>query len=119
MSGVTVTLQGGEKLIARLERAESRVERKIALAVASSAIRIQALARQAAPVDTGRLRSSIFVRFLDGGLSAEVRTDVQYASFQEFGTRHIPPRPFLGPAYNDEAPKFLRRIEKILKEAVA
>lgn len=112
MSGLKISLQGGEKLIAALDKAASKVERKIVTAVYASAFRIQAAARRMAPVDTGRLRSSIFVRFFEGGMSAEVGTDVFYAPYQE---RRIG---YLVPAYEAEMPKFSARIKKIMAEGV-
>lgn len=96
MSGVNVSLIGGEKLLAALDRVESKSDRGIINAVYASAFRIQASARRAAAVDMGRLRSSIFVRFLDGGHSAEVGTDVEHGKFVESGRKpgSMPP---LGP----------------------
>lgn len=64
------------------------------------AIRVEAAAKRYAPVDTGRLRSSIqnsLSRDADG-LVAKVGTDVEYALYQEMGTRHQPGTPFLRPA---------------------
>lgn len=48
------------------------------------AVKIEREAKLRAPVDTGRLRSSIRHRLKE--LAAEVLTDVEYAPFQEFGT---------------------------------
>jgi HK97 gp10 family phage protein len=60
------------------------------------ALNIQNYARLVAPVDTGRLRSSIFVRRGDGYV--EVGSNVQYAAYVEFGTRHMAAQPYLRPA---------------------
>lgn len=57
------------------------------LAMNYAAVRCQTRARERCPVDTGRLRTSIRVRFLNGGLAADVYTDVLYAPFVESGTR--------------------------------
>lgn len=46
-------------------------------------------------VDTGTLRSSITKQLL-GSSTLLIYTDVNYAGFHQFGTRHIPARPFLG-----------------------
>lgn len=53
-------------------------------------------ARSYAPVDTGRLRNSIKVDAQAGNIT--VYSDVDYAVYQEFGTRHIAPRAFMGKA---------------------
>lgn len=50
---------------------------------------------------TGNLKNSIAVeeRGMVGGMAeATVGTTVHYGVYQEFGTRSIPARPFLGPA---------------------
>ena len=64
------------------------------------AIRVESAAKQLAPVDTGRLRSSItWALGKDGrGLYAAVGTNVFYAVFQELGTRYMAAHPFLVPA---------------------
>lgn len=60
------------------------------------ALGIQNYARLLAPVDTGRLRSSIFARRGDGYV--EVGSSVNYAVYVEFGTRFSPAQPYLRPA---------------------
>lgn len=56
--------------------------------------------KRLAPWKTGRLRSSITheVSRDDRGLYGRWGTNVEYALFQEFGTRHMPAHPFLRPA---------------------
>lgn len=118
MSGISIRVQKAERLASMLEKVGTDVERKAITAVYASAFRIQADARRNAPVDTGRLRSSIFVRHLQGGMAAEVGTDVHYAPYQEYGTsRGVPPLFFLNFAYDAEAPKFVARMKSILGEA--
>lgn len=53
------------------------------------------------PVDTGRLRSSITVtQGRDGkGFFVDVGTNVEYASYVEYGTARSPAQPFIRPAY--------------------
>jgi len=53
------------------------------------------------PVDTGRLRNSIKVASTRGRgkqLTVMVYSDVEYAVYQEYGTRHIAARAFMGKA---------------------
>lgn len=63
-------------------------------------LRVQNAARELAPVDTGRLRSSI--RMISGedadGFYVEVGTNVEYAVFVEYGTTRAAAQPFLRPA---------------------
>ena len=64
------------------------------------ALQVERAAKRLAPVDTGRLRSSIghTLRRDAGGLLATVGTSVEYASYVEFGTRYMRAQPFLRPA---------------------
>jgi HK97 gp10 family phage protein len=57
-------------------------------------------AKQLAPVDTGRLRSSIADEIGHEGtdLVGRIGTDVEYAVYQEFGTVHMAAHPYLRPA---------------------
>jgi HK97 gp10 family phage protein len=64
----------------------------------SIGVRVANNARSNAPVDTGRLRSSIQVTppQLDGSnLAVRVGTNVNYAIFVEQGTRFMRAQPFL------------------------
>ena len=75
-------------------------EDKIAEALNKKALRIVRQAKQLAPVDTGRLRSSITAELIrsDGRPKDVVGTNVEYAPFVEFGTSKQPAQPFLRPA---------------------
>ncbi len=107
--------------------------------VNTSALNIQRNAKREAPVDTGRLRSSIQLEFFSGGLAAEVRANVFYAAFVEFGTgkagrasndqelpdsyQHgdaagVKAKPFLGPAYENEVDEFQRNLRKSVRKTV-
>ena len=68
--------------------------------LAKRALRVEALAKRLAPVDTGRLRTSIShdLAHDSQGLYAIVGTNVHYAIHQEFGTRYQHGQPFLRPA---------------------
>lgn len=89
-----------------------------ALAAISEAIKkgclsIEASAKQNCPVDTGNLRASITTNIIDD-TSGEVGTNVEYASFVEFGTKKQSAQPFLYPAYKENEEKIVKEIEKAL-----
>ncbi len=71
-------------------------------------------AKTNAPVDTGRLRSSITNRLEveEKKLVGIVGTRVEYASYQEFGTHKMPAQPFLFPALESNK----ERIRELLKQ---
>jgi phage gpG-like protein len=55
---------------------------------------------------TSRLRDSIAVNRRALPWSVEVGTDVVYAAVHEYGGKHHPPRPYLGPALEDASKRF-------------
>lgn len=61
------------------------------------ALRIQSNARILAPVDTGRLRSSITATKVSP-TTVTIGTNVTYAAHVEFGTRYQAAQPYLRPA---------------------
>ncbi len=81
-------------------------------AIQKGAYLIERVAKQSAPVDTGRLRSSIATELIP--FKATVMPHVNYARFLEFGTRYMMPRPFLGPA----AESAEKQIQDILNAEV-
>ena len=70
-----------------------------AIARALEAIGIQAEGDVAelAPVDTGRLRDSITHEVDESEEAVYVGTNVEYATYQEYGTSKMKPHPFLKP----------------------
>lgn len=68
--------------------------------LARRAVRVETAAKRRAPVDTGRLRSSISRELgIDNrGLRARIGTDVDYAIYVEFGTSRARAQPYLRPA---------------------
>lgn len=65
------------------------------------AMEVVADAQGFAPYDTGALKNSITagtVQRTATGSSVDIGSDLFYAPFQEFGTRHVPAVAFLGRA---------------------
>lgn len=92
------------KVIAEMERRAKAASLETAEAVAVEA-------RKLAPVDMGRLRSSIQAQATDTG--AEVVVGVEYGQFVELGTSNQPPQPFLIPAVEAERQPFEKRGSKV------
>jgi len=93
--------------------------RKLAAeAVESAALQTEALAKAAAPVDTGFLRSSIQAEKGDSDLTWEVGVTAEYGIFLEYGTVHMAARPYLTPAVEMVRPQFLREMGDIVEQAV-
>src|ERR1051325_5349625 len=92
-----------------LPRIQINLERALSELVRKTAFAIEAKAKQLAPVDTGLLRSSITTE-IQGPLKATVGTNVEYAEYQEFGTRYQKGKPFLTPAFDEETSRFTKQL---------
>ena len=68
--------------------------------------------------DTGRLAGSIFAEFSNGGLRADVGTDVVYGEHLELGTKNMAARPWLFPALERNKDKITDRVRKAVKVAI-
>lgn len=101
-------------------------KRRASEAVVKFGLRVLRRAKRLAPVDTGRLRSSIHIVDNTGVLvppdgdstvlkepteegAVRIGTNVRYAPYIEFGTRHMAAQPFLRPALDEELSKQRRR----------
>ena len=82
-----------QRVLRKLEDAESQIRQKGEIAIEASARKIESQAKRNAPTGvSNRLKASIDVR--GSKLEREVFTDVKYAPFVEFGTKSkvdIPP----------------------------
>lgn len=76
-------------------------------------------AKNMAPVRTGRLKSSITHQRAAGFLAQRhtvyIGTNVEYATYQEFGTSKIKPQPFLKPAIVDHVDEYQGIVRNRLK----
>jgi HK97 gp10 family phage protein len=85
---------------------------------------ILAAARSMAPVDTGRLKKAIFMRsqrVQRGDVTVAIgvrRGRVFYGWFQEFGTKYLPPQPFMRPAWDAHKGDLIRKIGAMLWDEV-
>lgn len=143
-NSISVSLTGEKELYKALTSYKQSVVSTVQQQSNISAVNIENKAKKRAPVDMGRLRSSIRIRFFVNAVTVayDVFTDVFYALYQELGTgryakngdgRKTPwaykdpktgkvifthgnkPHPFMFPAYEAERPKFAKRLEAALK----
>ena len=104
-------IRGAEALGARLERMKERLYRGAEETVAEAAQAVCAEAAARAPVETGRLRSSIHASAPEG-LTAAVRRDCPYGAAVELGTSRQSARPFMQPAAETERAELARRAAR-------
>lgn len=98
MSRITVTISGMQAGLENVNITESQLTKKVSAEIQYAGFECQKLAKQACPVDKGRLRASIQYQKIDM-YSCQVTTNVNYSKYVEFGTVHMRARPFLMPAY--------------------
>jgi HK97 gp10 family phage protein len=108
---VSVAVQGVPGLLNKVRLLVPGIRKGVQEAVARTALQVESDAKGLAPVDTGRLRSSIKADISPSGLSATVGTNVEYAVFVEFGTRRQAAQPFLGPAFEQNRLTFLNNLK--------
>lgn len=73
---------------------------------------------EAPATDTGTLASRIYQEANDGGMSASVFSDVDYAGTLERGGGKIAPRPYFGPALDKNAQNFVNALENAVRGVV-
>ena len=108
-----IKLVGETKLIAKLKKNMDMDLVKKAVRLNGS--ELQTKAKEKAPVDTGQLKRSIGLEITDGGLTAEVERGVDYAAYQEYGTRFMNAQPFMRPALQEQAKQFRKDLERCVK----
>jgi len=91
-----IRVEGFPELEAKLEKLDGGMESKVSEAMVSEAEAMKTTAQQLCPVRTGYLRSTIFARFQ--GWMLKLGASAPYAIYQEFGTKFVQARHFLGQA---------------------
>lgn len=84
MTRIGLEVHGLDQLVAKFQRLPREVKGAISDAVTTSALLIQRMSRQESPIDSGRLRNSIHIRYIP--LGAIVSTNVKYAVWVHEGT---------------------------------
>ena len=80
-----IQVEGLGEVINNLTRLEDQYKKGLKKAIATATLETESKAKQRAPVDTGRLRSSISSSF-KGDDTGQVSVNVSYAPYMEFGT---------------------------------
>ena len=114
-------LEGNRELRQRIERMLPQVKDEVEQALVTGALMVERDAKINAPVDTGRLRTSIShetENFGGNNPSVKVGTNVEYGPHVEFGTSKQSAKPFLFPAYNSNKSKILKELAKAFQRGV-
>lgn len=120
-AGVTLTISGAEGVLAKLDKLADK--NAVARIVAQNGAELQQKAQRKAQFKghwegnkfvppTGTLRRSIRLDIEDGGMTAEVSANTEYAAYVEYGTRFMAAQPFLRPALAEQAEQFKSDLER-------
>lgn len=113
----TMEVKGIEDVVNKLSKMNMVVQTETKITLKEAGMKIQADAKRNVLVDTGRLKNSITTEIWNSGYTVTVGTNVKYAPFVEYGTRNWSGKPFLRPAYKDNADNIQRELKKILEKA--
>jgi len=108
----SVRLTGAKELQRALLNATKKEKIKYAVKVNGAMLQRQAITT--APWDTRFLKRNIFLDIVDDGMTAEITNPVEYAPYQEYGTRYIEPVRYMGNAYDRQKIIFLRDLYRIM-----
>ena len=114
--------QGGLVINWKGEAVARRVRRACKRALKETMQDILADAREGSPVLTGKNRDSIEVETggnpdnHDDDLTGAVQTTSGYGGYLEVGTYRMPPRPYIAPAVERNAPALSDKIRALLDE---
>lgn len=64
---------------------------------------------------TGTTKRSIKLEIEDDGMTAKVGPETDYSPYVEYGTRFMDAQPFVRPSVNEQAQKFKRDMQKLVK----
>lgn len=100
---------------------ENAITEEIVTALMRGGMILEAEAKRRCPVDTGRLRASIWNDVERKGMTTfvlSVGTNVEYAKFVEFGTSKMAAQPFLRPAVDACAKDVVDEIRGSIREQI-
>lgn len=119
---IVLKVEGLEELQKALQKFPQEWKRTTSEALGPGLALLESGSKKEAPVDTGALRASIgseIVRGSGSEIIGKVGSSLEYAPYQEYGTRFQPGKPFLRPTlarYKDKVVKmFEEGISKALK----
>ena len=107
-----IRVYGVGDVVNRLEEIKERVREFISREIQEVGDYCVKRARELAPVRTGRLRSSINMRIVAGGVVVEATAP--YAGYVEYGTRFMRPRPYIRPAVREALERLMQRADKLM-----
>ena len=116
---ITIKVKGIPEALASLRKYQSKKKEQIKHELRKGAFKVEGLAKDVVAVDSGRLKSSITTDDSDIGiLLMRVGTNVFYAVYVEFGTKRMPARPYLFPAFFAYENDIVKAIGRVLRKDI-
>lgn len=110
----------GFKELEKLMQKSAKVEQEVRQAVESNGKELKSRMGKFADFkkgyQTGDTKRSIKAHMSTDGLSVTVGPTTEYAPYLEYGTRYMEAQSFVRPAWVEQVPKFVRDLNKIIKE---
>lgn len=63
----------------------------------------------------GNLKRNVKLYIEDKGFTARVKSEADYAPYQEYGTRFQPGTPHVRPAYHEQKGKFINDMKRLMR----
>jgi len=116
---IPIKVNGLPEALSKLRKYQSRKKKQIKDELLIGGFKIETLAKQTAPYETGRLSGSITTDDSDISLLVvRVGTSVKYAPFQEFGTRFMSAQPYLYPSFFSYENEIVKAIGRVLRKDI-
>jgi len=108
--------KGIEELKTKMERLDYNMRRNVHQQLRKLGVDMKNMARQIVPVNTGRLRASIYAKVQEWML--KVGATAPYAVFVEFGTRYMRAHRFLSQTIETYRPRLMEIIKRGIDNAI-
>lgn len=99
------------------QQVEDAMNQAIAKALTMIGLKAEGNAKNACPVDTGRLRNSITNAIDTEENAVYIGTNVEYGPYVELGTSRRKPHPYLKPAASEHADEYRAILKGCLESA--
>lgn len=110
---MSATIKGVKEFLKVLKQYEDKEAVKRVVQYHGSQLQLKTMRR--APVDTGNLRAAVRLYSEDGGYTAHVISEAEYAAAQEYGTRYQKGKAHLRPSFVEVKADFIRDLNKLMK----
>lgn len=116
---IPIKVNGLPEALSKLRKYQSRKKKQIKDELRVGAFKIEGSAKDVVAVATGRLKGSIATDDSDIAiLIMRVGTNVFYAVYVEFGTKHMEARPYLYPAFFSHENEIVKAIGRVLRKDI-